>query len=437
MAALILCSTVFPCGASGAGQREKILYQFQNGSDSAVPSGSLAVDKDGNLYGVTQDAVGYPCSELCGNVFELSPPAEKSGAWSFSGLYSFDCGLGGGFPHGNIILGPDGNLYGTGVCGGQYANRASGGVVFQLKRPAVRGGAWTENVLHSFGQGDDGTAPQGGLAFDAKGNIYGTTFLGGQYELGILYEVSPPAQRGGEWTETILHSFGGGDDGFFPDAGVVIDSAGNLYGTTEYGGYLSSYCEDGCGIVFEASPPVTQGGAWAYAVIHQFRGTDGANPVDSLIFDQASNLYGTTMEGQGGQGASEGTVFELSPPAEQGQSWVESVLYAFPQYQFDAGYSYAGVIFDSAGNLFGTSQNGGTTYQGTAFKIVPPAVKGGAWTEVILNNFSSKNNGATYPSTNLVFGKAGLLYGTTPYGGNGPCTFTLVTGCGTVFAVAP
>jgi hypothetical protein len=434
VAGLLLPGAVFTRSLSAVGQPEKILYQFQNGSDSAVPSGSLVVDKQGNLYGVTQDVAGYPCTELCGNVFELSPPTENGAAWSFAVLYSFDCSLGGGFPHGNVIFGPDGNLYGTGVCGGKYADRANGGVVFELIHPAVQGGAWTETVIHSFGLGDDGTAPQGGLAFDRKGNIYGTTFDDGQYGFGVVYELSPPAQRGGEWTETLLHSFGGGNDGFWSGAGVAVDTTGNLYGTTEFGGIYTSYCESGCGIVFELSPPATQGGAWAYAIIHEFNGDDGASPLDPLILDKADNLYGTTSLGQGGGLAPDGSVFELSPLV---QGWSETILYAFPQYLYDAGYSSAGVTFDSAGNLYGTSQNGGTSYKGTAFKIMPPAVQGSPWAETILHNFSSNNSGATYPSTNLVFGKDGMLYGTTPYGGDGPCTFGQISGCGAVFAVAP
>jgi hypothetical protein len=438
MAGLFLPVALLTAGVSVAQQEpEKLLYQFQNGSDGAVPSGSLVVDSEGNLYGVTQDAAGYPCTALCGNVFEISPPASNGGAWSFQVLYSFDCGLGGGFPHGNVIFGPDGNLYGTGVCGGQYAHGASGGVVFQLKRPAGTGEVWTETVLHSFGLDGDGTAPQGGLAFDTNGNIYGTTFDGGEYSLGVVYEVSPPAGSGGAWTETVLHSFGNGDDGYWPDAGVAVDSAGNLFGTTEFGGLQSSYCPGGCGTLYEVSPPATEGGAWSYAIIHQFDGDDGASPLDPLTLDKNGNLYGTTSLGQLGGPAEAGTVFELSPPAVEGQPWAETVLYAFQPYKDDPDYSSAGVIFDQAGNLYGTSQNGGRSYQGTAFKLKPPSSEGGAWTDVLLYNFSSKNSGGTYPSSSLVFGKDGMLYGTTPYGGNGPCTFGTITGCGTVFAVAP
>jgi uncharacterized repeat protein (TIGR03803 family) len=288
----------------GATPREKVLYSFQGGTDGAQPLASLIADAAGNLYGTTTDVSGYPCTgSPCGLVFELSPPSKNQDApWTYSVLYSFSGADDGGLPHGNLIFGPNGSLYGTTVLGGRHANRSTGGVVFRLDPPRSPGAPWTETVLYSFGRIFDGSNPQGGLAVDKNGNLYGTTPFGGAYSGGMLYQISPPAKPGGAWTETDLYDFGLGNDGFFSLAGVVIDDAGNLYGTTEYGGFYSRYCQGGCGEAFELSPPAMPGDSWTYVMIHEFTGGDGANPTDPLIFDKAGNLYGTTLEDPTGGG---------------------------------------------------------------------------------------------------------------------------------------
>jgi uncharacterized repeat protein (TIGR03803 family) len=416
--------------ASAAGGKTSfaVLYSFQNGADGAVPATSLIADKSGNLYGTATNAGGAgSCNVDCGSVFELSPPASRDGPWTFMILHSFKGGRDGGLPAGNLMFGPDGTLYGTANVGGRYGKYGFG-VLFQLKPSKQH---WTEKVLHDFGHDVDGSNPHGGLVADGAGNLYGTTVNGGKYSSGTVYEMSPAGN-----TETVLYNFSGGEDGGGPLAGLAIGRGGRLYGTTEWGGYFSYYCQGGCGTVFEVSPPSAPGSAWKYAVIHEFVGGspgDGALPLDPLLLDRAGNLYGTTFVSQVYGG---GTAFELTP-AHRGGSWTETVLYRFPAYRGDAANSQAGFISDGAGNLYATSQNGGATYKGDAFKLIPPATPGGTWTDAILHTFISAKHGAIYPATNLVFGAGGFLYGTTPYGGAGNCVFVKVTGCGTIFEVHP
>src|ERR1019366_6634594 len=200
-----------------------------------------------------------------------------------------------------------------------------------------------EQVLHSFGNGTDGNDPLGGLIFDASGNLYGTTLGGGTYGGGTVFELTPAG--GGSWTETVLHNFdSNGTDGFTPYAGLIFDSAGNLYGTTRWGGTY------GGGTVFELT--TAAGGGWTEQVLHSFdhNYTDGYYPQAGLIFDAAGNLYGTTS--QGGTYVYWGTVFELTPAA--GGDWTETVLHNFNQNGTDGYYPEAGLIFDAAGNLYGT-----------------------------------------------------------------------------------
>ncbi|MGA8384062.1 MAG: choice-of-anchor tandem repeat GloVer-containing protein, partial [Candidatus Cybelea sp.] len=403
----------------------RVLYSFQDGDDGAVPSSGLIADKSGNLYGTTTNVGGVTsCNVHCGSIFELSPPASKHASWSFTILYDFTGGKDGGLPQGGLMFGRDGTLYGTANVGGRYG-KFGDGVLFQLKAAK---GHWTEKVLHDFGRGNDGRNPHGGLEADGKGNLYGTTANGGKYFSGTVYDLSLSSKA-----ETVLYNFSGGEDGGTPLAGLTIDHADRLYGTTNYGGYFSYYCQAGCGTVFEVSPPATRSDHWNYAVIHEFVGGvpgDGALPLDPLLLDGAGNLYGTTFLNQGAGG---GTAFELTPGRRHG-SWTETVLYRFPAFRGDAVAPSAGFISDSGDNLYATSQNGGLKFKGDVFKLIPPAKSSGAWTDAILHTFSSARDG-TYPSTNLIFGAAGLLYGTTPYGGTGDCVFTKIKGCGTVFQV--
>ncbi len=215
--------------------------------------------------------------------------------------------------------------------------------------PPARAATWSEQVLYSFQGGtSDGAAPAGGVVFDKAGNLYGALTLAGGancsplgYECGLVYQLSPPAQKGDPWTETILYQFQGkpANDGESPAGGVIIDSAGNLYGTTAYGGTGDCVLlgvSAGCGIVYELSPPQQKGGQWTETILYSFQsGNDGYFPWGDLTFDAKGNLYGATQYG-GGKGTSCdpyfqycGTVFEMSPPKKKGGSWTEKVLHSF------------------------------------------------------------------------------------------------------------
>ena len=313
-------------------------------------------------------------------------------------LYSFaNDHLDGNDPYSSLIFDAAGNLYGTTYSGGAYGY----GTVFELT-PAA-GGTWTEKVLHSFiNDGTDGHEPYAGLIFDAAGNLYGTTFAGGPSDLGTVFELTPAG--GGTWTEKVLHTFNNdGTDGYEPYAGLILDAAGNLYGTTQGGGTAFT------GTVFQLTPAA--GGTWTEKVVYSFanNGTDGTVPKAGVIFDAAGNLYGTTSEG-GPSNA--GTVFELTPAG--GGTWTEKVLHTFGS-STDGIDPVAGLIFDGAGNLYGTTSRGGTYNLGTAFELTPAG--GGTWMERVTHSFGNGTDGAN-PQAGLIFDGAGNLYGTTFHGGS-------------------
>ena len=283
-----------------------------------------------------------------------------------------------------------------------------------------------EKKLYSFGHGSDGTNPQAGLVSDAAGNLYGTTYDGGNNEpccggAGTVFELTPNGD--GTWTEKVLYDFiDNGADGTNPVAGLIFDAAGNLYGTTSLGGTYgwgqSSY---GDGTVFELTPSAD--GTWTEKVLHSFgNGTDGINPGASLIFDATGDLYGTTT---GGGIHDSGTVFELSPG--QGGGWTEKVLHSFNPNGADGASPAGSLIFDAAGNLYGTTSSGGAYGAGTAFELTRN--QDGNWEEPPrLRHFGHDLDGL-HPYANLIFDAAGNLYGTTWAGGG--------HNQGTVFELTP
>jgi uncharacterized repeat protein (TIGR03803 family) len=305
---------------------------------------------------------------------------------------------------------------------------------------------YTEGPLYAFTGETDGASPAASLILDASGNLYGTAVNGGDWTgsncpglnpptgCGVVFELSAPVD--GSSSETVLYTFTGASDGAYPQASLVFDSKGNLYGTTSNGGNLSgSACSalGGCGVVFQLTPPASGSGTWTETPIYTFSGgKDGAVPYSNLIFDSKGNLYGTTS---GGGASGYGTVFELTP---SGSSWTETVLYSFignDGTNKDGESPLGGVIFDSAGNLYGTTSYGGSN-RGIVFELTPPSGGSGSWTETILYPFTGHSDGA-YPYAGLALDANGNLYGTTVIGGNRTGFCKQTNGCGVVFELSP
>ncbi len=338
----------------------------------------------------------------------------RATAQTESVLHTFNGSGDGGEPYGAPIFDKAGNLYGVTFDGGTNLN----GTVYELKA-----GSWTEEILHSFNvSAGDGQSPQGSLVMDSAGNLYGVTPLGGGRKLGIVYELTP--QTGGTWKEKIIHTFVGGADGRSPEAGLIIDKKGNLYGTTYQGGAGKNCGAFACGAVFELSPKT--GGGWTEKILYSFKGGtgDGQNPAAPLLMDAAGNLYGTTVAGGTGGSVNSGTVFKLTPNGTGGYS--ETVLHNFA-CSTDACNPFAGLVLDSKGNLYTTTGAGGTNSVGTVIKLTPGS--NGKWTETILHSFGGPVDGQSPQFSGVVFDTSGNLYGTTSAGGS--------NGNGIVFKMTP
>jgi uncharacterized repeat protein (TIGR03803 family) len=348
-------------------------------------------------------------------------------AWAapqLSVLYSFGTAPDGNYPAANLVFDTSGNLYGTTVQGGAFGS----GAVFKL---GSSNGVLTETVLYSFCQQAsciDGSTPYGSLVVDSAGNLYGTTYEGGVYGGGVVFKLTPNPTGG--WAETVVHSFGNDTDGIGPLAGVIFGRAGNLYGTTSSGGTGPS-CFTGCGTVFELAR--AKSGQWREKVLYNFcslpQCTDGDSPLAGLILDTAGNIYGTTELG-GTSVPNDGTAFELTQ-GKNGQ-WTETILHAFLGGT-DGASPQSALVLDKVGNLYGTTVFGGnSTYganNGTVFKLIRGA--NGKWTEKIVYSFCSQQNCVDGSSTyaGLTIDSAGSLYGTNSTGG--------ASDWGTVFELSP
>jgi len=400
---LPLALAVFPAlllaaASSAYGQTETVLHFFcsqPNCADGASPQFVTPVlDENGNLYGTTATGGTYGY----GTVFEMTPSGTETVLYSFA-----DGWTDGSEPWAGLVRDNEGNLFGMTCCGGSFGL----GTVFKVTPSGV------ETILHTFGASGDGAEPyNSGLIQDAAGNLYGTTQYGGAHPCcGTVFKVTPTG------TEIILHSFSNaGRDGYSPSGSLVMDKHGNLYGTT-FGGGDHRY-----GTVFKLTPSGTE------KILYSFSHKEWALwwPVGPLVLDAEGNLYGVTAGG--GNGSCKkfgcGTVFKLTP------SGTRTILHRFSNNGTDGWFPWSGLVWDAKGNLYGTTKRGGSQDSGTVFELTPQ--KHG-WTETILwsfNDYDPYGKDGAGPLGGLVLDKNGNLYGTTS--GGGPYPYF-----GTLFRVTP
>lgn len=407
-------------GNALAAPAETVLWSFTGPTeDGANPTGALIADTSGNLYGTST----YGGTLNYGTVFRLAPPASGQTAWTETVLYNFgsyahDAAI----PMGALIFDSAGNLYGTSYKGGTRNH----GTVFRLTPPVSGSGAWTETVLYSFGSHTgDGINPEAALVADSAGNLYGTTYRGGAKNYGAAFELTPPVSGNTNWTETVLWNFGvQTGDGRYPTSTLIQNASGALYGTTQLGGPFN------VGTVFQLAPPANLGSAWTETVLHGFTGysastPDGRDPLGGLVADATGVLYGTTQQGGTikNSRSNAGTVYQLTPPpAQTGGPWTEVILYSFGAGN-DGITPRAGLLAGPAGSFYGTTRAGGGSNAGTVFQMTPPTTTTGTWTETVLygfqDTFAPGSPDGGYPLAGVFADQKGALYGTTQQGGPG------------------
>jgi len=374
----------------------RIVHAF-TATDGVNPYGGLVMDAAGNLYGTTRwGGNGTLCyGGGCGTIYKITPEGDESIVYNFAGGPND-----GREPLDTLAMDASGNLYGTTNLGGGTGCGGNGcGSAFKVAPDG------TETILHRFAEdGIDGVRPVNGVVVDAKGNVYGTAYSGGAYGGGVAYWIKPNGR------EIVLHAFGNTGDWVNPNS-LVRSKTGDFVGTTD----AADGCTTICGSVFS----LTRAGG--YSILHSFTpGTDGAAPNGGVIFDPSGNMYGTTRSG-GTVGCGGiygcGTVYKLTPAG------VETVLYSFTTAAADGRFPVGGLVRDKDGNLFGTTQYGGTASKGgngTVFMIAPDG------TESILHDFAKQ--GGAHPMSSLLADHMGNLFGTTVSGPG-------ATAFGTVFAL--
>ncbi len=387
---VVAFSVAISAGLPARGQTLTTLHNFTGGSDGAYPDGNVVADGSGALYGTT--LIGGSSSN--GIVYKLTP---SGGSWTESILYTFTGGSDGGQPGAGLIFDKSGALFGTTT----KSNGLPAGVAFKLVPNGD--GTYAYSVIYAFTGGADGGSPNCNLLFDASGNLYGTTGIGGAFKSGVIFKLTPPQGGTGLWAESVLYSLNGPTDGSRPLSGVVQDSAGVLYGTATEGG-AHNY-----GTAFKLTPPVPPATAWTFQLLVAFNGTDGRYPIGGLLINPTGTLYGTTWLG----GTNYGVVYQLTPNAK-GTKYSETVIYSFSGS--DGSNPSSPLVYDSAHDVFYGNTMGFLVGYGNVYKLTPPAVAGGTWTESTLYTFvSGTGDGQTPISSLLLSGRA--LYSISYYGG--------------------
>ena len=400
--ALLMIMTL-ALGVVANAQTQTTIFTYGKNPDF-WPQGGLIEDSSGNLYGTTKGGGTYGV----GTVYEFSPPAKSGQKWKQTILYSFVPYGGGGYvPISDLVRDSSGAFYGVFYFGGDPSCNCGG--VYKLTPPAVKGGAWTESAIYSF-KTSDGHLPTVGaaLAITQNGTLYGTTVQGGTWSGGTLYQLT--TQDGINYTETILYSFGELADANIPNGPILLDSAGSLYGVTFAGGAYNQ------GTVYKFVP-AANGNPATESILYSFGGTtaSGKTPIGNLLFDASGNIYGVTT--YGGSKSSNGIVYELSPATP---TWTETVLYTFTKTS--GANPLGGLTWNPTnGVLYGSTSalNPNPAGGGSIFQLTPPTVSGGAWTESTLFDFTQDTNGGYPTGTIWRDANTGTLYGTCLIGAVG------------------
>jgi hypothetical protein len=411
--ALCLASLVLmaPAAAQTVGDIFNFAYGAGIGSD---PSAPLIASPNGALYGTTATGGDLNCPEGqgqgCGTVFELN----FSGAsWIHTTLYEFQGGKDGVQSVSTLTLDPAGRLYGVTNSGTPY------GAIYRLT-PGVSGEAWHFGLLYEFQGGSDGAYALSPLFLDKAGAIYGASQQGGlhgegcnqQFGCGAIFQLVPPSQQGGAWTEQTLYDFAGASDGGNPST-MIMDSTGTIYGTTTSGGIFNSNCYLGCGVVFKLTP---QNGSWNYSVIFRFKGAPDESAYGNLIRDSHGVLFGLAMRGL--QGSTGGVVFRLAPGACETGPWTLQNIHEFrdtyPATNLQQGRN--GVLY---GDIYGDQDFN----SGYVFQIEPPVEAAASWTYTNIVDFNS----STYQNPEGVLVTPDALYVTITGGGYSPGNIVSVT----------
>jgi hypothetical protein len=403
---VVLCASGISLSSLLAlGQNFQVIHTFSGGGDGYQPIAGITIGPGGKLYGTASDYTGP------GSVFQMT---FKNGSWLFDTIATFD-GANGGVPFGRPVFGPGGALFGTtnefGNGGPLCGSDEGCGVVYSARPPSTFCSTvlcpWSISVPFTFpGTRGDGFQPYYvDPVFDSSGNLYGTTFSGGQGAQGTVFMLTP---NNGGWVQTVLLNFNGAN-GSQPLSGVILDSQGNIYGTTQKNVYKLTH----------------SGSSWVATTLFSFpEGQSGLAPIGPPFLDGSGNLYGTTESAGTGFG---GTVFELSP---SGGGWSFSVLYSFTGP--DSGGPQGNLVMDTAGNLYGTTYADGAYGYGSVWKLTRTQT---GWDYTDLHDFTGGSDGAN-PVAGPAIDANGVLYGTTSLGGTTAGEACQFQGCGVVWSIS-